>query len=877
MLAFGITVAVCVYYAYAHAILADANAGRFQPRFLVAELGDYLLWSILIGCVFAAFDLREADVRSRFVDALDARPYSNVTMIVGRALGVVATMVLPALATVAALQAAGVFARWAGLWTGGSFEPVSLASFVLLDVLVSLFAWVSMVLLLAAGLRNRMAVLLAAAVILALQFRIVSVAPAYLLNAVSVISTTGAWASDIATEFANADRLAQRCAVLVLGIGCCVAAAAISPRSDGASRVRRAAIGGMTILSAGAAIFLVALHGTSAIEKRGEWLEAHSAAAMNEAATRCDVEAITGSVRIEPGRSLEVDIDALVRTPTRGAHRLVFSLNPGMTVYSLTLGGESPPYMHEAGLLTVIPRRWLAPGSSLVLSIRAKGIPDADFGYLDSAVDWRRRSATNLIKYLGTQASLFHRRYVALTPAVHWLPASGANIDREDPSKRVPDFFHLELDVKVPPGWYVAGSGRQPGNQGQTGFRFRTTTPVAEATLFAAPFERVATELRGHELELLISEEHLPNLKRFANATGVIEGHIAELLGTIEEMGLSYPERTLSLVEVPTSLRTYRGGWRMDALRTPGVLLLREEGLPTVQAGYYDNLVPLDERPEYLAEHLIIYFLNDWLGGNVFQSLGGNLLASTGPSGDGAVAVDAILRDLAYRSLNPWGPLDSSVWFTAHDFDTEAYFGTSVWEMVTGTTSGHFGNMVWRTSQRPGTWDLAQRTSLAAITGWPDPYQSFALLSQMGNAMEGVILGKAGAKRVASLLGELRRRFEGRGFTLRDALAVADQVHHGLGGLLDELFSRSALPGFLVSPFGVSRLPDDASGQDRYQVTVHVRNQEPVGGWVSLGTSDYGGEGKPVYVPSNSAVEIGLISEVLPDQLWLVPYLSLNR
>ena len=166
----------------------------------------------------------------------------------------------------------------------------------------------------------------------------------------------------------------------------------------------------------------------------------------------------------------------------------------------------------------------------------------------------------------------------------------------------------------------------------------------------------------------------------------------------------------------------------MDPLRTPGVLLLREEGLPTVQAGYYDNLVPLDERAEYLAEHLIIYFLNDWLGGNVFQSLGGSLLASTGPSGDGAVAVDAILRDLAYRSPNPWGPVDSSVWFTAHDFDTEAYFGTAVWEMVTGTTSGHFGNMVWRTRQRPGTWDLAQRTSLAAITGWPDPYRSFALV-----------------------------------------------------------------------------------------------------------------------------------------------------
>ena len=66
---------------------------------------------------------------------------------------------LPALATVAVLQAAGMVARWVGFWMGDPFEPVSLASFVLLDVLVSLFAWTSMVVLLAAGLRYRMAVL----------------------------------------------------------------------------------------------------------------------------------------------------------------------------------------------------------------------------------------------------------------------------------------------------------------------------------------------------------------------------------------------------------------------------------------------------------------------------------------------------------------------------------------------------------------------------------------------------------------------------------------------------------------------------------------------------------------------------------------------
>ena len=37
------------------------------------------------------------------------------------------------------------------------------------------------------------------------------------------------------------------------------------------------------------------------------------------------------------------------------------------------------------------------------------------------------------------------------------------------------------------------------------------------------------------------------------------------------------------------------------------------------------------------------------------------------------------------------------------------------------------------------------------------------------------------------------------------------------------------------------------------------------------------GEGEPIRVPGNSAVEIGRVYDSAPDQLWLHPYLSLNR
>ena len=86
------------------------------------------------------------------------------------------------------------------------------------------------------------------------------------------------------------------------------------------------------------------------------------------------------------------------------------------------------------------------------------------------------------------------------------------------------------------------------------------------------------------------------------------------------------------------------------------------------------------------------------------------------------------------------------------------------------------------------------------------------------------------------------------------------------------------LPGFVASPVDVVRLAEDENGHaESYQITVHVRNEQPVAGAVRLGYNEYVAATDPMWVPGRSAVEIGVVTTVLPDQLWLLPYLSLNR
>ena len=794
-LAGGATLAVSIYYAYAHGVMSSANAGRFGPRFLIAELGVYLLWLLLVGVVFMAFDIRNGDMRARIAEALDARPVSNVSVITGRALGVVAAVALPVLGTVLVLQILGTLARAADFWMGDPIEPVSLASFVLLDVLVAIFVWCATVLLLSSVLRNRLAVLLAAALLLALQVWAMTTVPVYLLPAVSVVSSAGGWASDITVQFADFDRVLQRSAVLVLGVGICILAAALHPRGEGEVRFRLGILGTAAALVAVAGLATVALRGIGMIEKRDGWLAVHRAAATTQTTARPDIERITGTVAIDPGDRLDLDIDLHLRVHDIDTPSWVFSFNPGLQLTELRHGEAAIPFVHESGLLTIEAGQPME--GAFVLSLRAHGVPDPDFGYLDSAVDWRRRPGPNLLKYLGTEASVFHRNYVALTPAVHWLPTSGSNVDREDPSRRHADFLHLDLVVDVPSGWWVAGPGRQPEAEGApTNHRLRTDSPIQDVALLASDFERRAVNVQGIELELLLTAKHMPNLDYFAEAGDEITKQLADLFGKLADADLAYPERVLSLVEVPSSLRTYRGGWRMDAVRTPGILLLREEGLPTIRTGYYGREIPADRRQEFLVAGLHIYFLNAWNSGNAYQALGGNLIASTSPVGTGAVALDAVTRDLAYRVLNPWGP-ETSVWFSAHSYDADAYFGTSVWDTITGLGAGHFGNMLGRTSWwRGDMWAEAGRISLARIEAGKEPHLSFSLMALKGKALEGVLLGTAGVQGMGALLGELRRRHEGRSFAVEDLLVVADEIAPGLAGVVGEALSEPGLPGF---------------------------------------------------------------------------------
>jgi hypothetical protein len=195
------------------------------------------------------------------------------------------------------------------------------------------------------------------------------------------------------------------------------------------------------------------------------------------------------------------------------------------------------------------------------------------------------------------------------------------------------DFFNVELTVGVPKGWLVAGPGRRikAGEDNRFDlYRFAPPSVVPEVALLASEYESRSYETDGIMMELLVHKKHMKNLDVLADTKEKIREYIDTTLKEAKEAGLSYPYDGLTLVEVPTVLRTYGGGWRLDTVQTmPAIMFLKELSLPTAR---FDSAFRNPERfknqeggiAKAKWDRLKTYFENDFSGGNIFTGVARN-------------------------------------------------------------------------------------------------------------------------------------------------------------------------------------------------------------------------------------------------------------
>ncbi|MCY3838809.1 MAG: hypothetical protein OXH09_09245 [Gammaproteobacteria bacterium] len=740
-LAIFVTLALFGFYAWLEGVYSTSVIGRFGTRFEAGQYGVYLLGAMLLALVFLSLDIRERDEHDRIADVVDSRPFPNIVLVAGQVAGLTFTVWFPMIVALGLVQAFGMVARTFDWWMGDTIEPYSLVALATIDAIPVLTLWSSLLVLLVVVLRNRLVAALTALFVIGCLGWIIPDVPAYLVEALIPVSNYASHASDLAPRFASPDVLFQRGALLLLAAGFVVFAAVWHPRADGSSRSRQVVAATVCLVSGGIGIGSLVVQAENGMQQRAAWLAAHRLAAQQEARTRVDVVRLGGSVGVSPGRNLDIDVVIAFEVP-RELTALVFSFNPGMRISSLAVGGVETPFSHRDGLLTVNLSTPMPAGTTDLLSMGAAGVPDPRFAHLDGAVDPWRVSARNALSALGREAGIFERSYVGLMPAVHWLPASGANVDRDDPARRARDFFLVDLAVDVPEGWLVASVGGRHADDGGA-FRFASDVPVAEVPLFASRFDRRAIVVDGIDVELLAHPDHFRGFRMY-DIEGALISHLEQVHQDLRNLDLGFPLSAMSFVEVPTRLRTFRGGWLLDGEPgLPGVVPLKENGLPMVRPEHR-YLVSRNRRSEQVdAEEKLFQLHNisrnlDAMagGGGIMTGFVGSLLATTGARGEGAVALDRICRRLAYDLVEP------RVYYveglkSAHNYDTVEGRGTAFASMLSFLILEDRRPLFRRGRvfvDRPEVWDRALGSPLWGLETDRDPAGVGARPGSQGNA-----------------------------------------------------------------------------------------------------------------------------------------------
>ena len=876
-------VAYCAFNHYVHGV-ASPSAGAVSPRFIAHGFSAAALCMALLGSALLAFDFRVRDEQERIVGPLDTRPLSNMEFLVGKLLALVATACLPIIVAAAFIQTGGTVAS--ELWNVGTpLEPVSLARVLLMDLFPMLVLWNSVVIFLAAALVNRAVVALVSVVLFGgLAWYHVNV-PLDLLAEISLVGDIGGLGSDILPRFASATDLVQLVAVLTMAGGVLMAAAAIHRRPDAHFSARSAGVGVATAVAGAFGIGLLGADAHGRSEEWSEWATVH-AARQNEPVA--DVERLVGRIRIEPGERLMLDIELRLAAPQNETLReLLLSLNPGLEIAGLTVDGREVTFEHAKGLLIANLPAPLRPGSAAHLAIQASGVPDARFAYLDGAIDVESKPISRSgLWLLGTEPSLFDRGFVALMPAIRWLPTPGANFGTD---RRPRDLHSVDVEVEVPLGWLVAGPGRRKrlnGDDVSERFRFEPPMPVPEFALIASRFESRRVTVEGVDVEALFHPRHRRNYDLHAGVgqRGIGARSLAEsFLRRAASFGVHYPYDGLSLVEVPAMLRAYGGGWRMaSVLGQPGMVLIREHGFPTAPfdvayRGEGPNII--DKLVLYLAP----YFGADFAGGNFARAATRNVFSfvSCG-AGDEMIALEFLLDELASRLVAGQG-LSVAATFSAHVFDqtTDSTLATTVDRLLGTTASVHEAAALHETN-RPAVWDKVATGPLVSLDLDGDPRLALGVLMLKSSVTASAMIDAFGEHAAGNLLAALRRGHERRCYNVADVLDAAAGTAEGLDLLIRDYLYERSMPGYLVSPPEVVRLADDEFGRPRYQTRLHVRNDEAATGFVRLAyrgwsPSYFDGHGETLRIDGHTSLELGVVTEQPPEQATLKVYLARNR
>ncbi|MCY3541233.1 MAG: hypothetical protein OXH31_04925 [Gammaproteobacteria bacterium] len=869
------------------------------PKYFTASLMTWYLVLTTIGAIYLGTNLRVKNDQNWIYEVVESRPVSNLELVFGRLLCVTALMSLPVVFTLIFVSVFGYIDNLFDLAYGDSPEVWSVLAFVIWDIVPNLAFWGALAMFLTMAFRTRLAGALSTFVLyigwcalsLGLPLEVINeplrvptvsalmqavpLLPFWLLDSLQSFSAAALYPSELAPTFMTWPLVVQRLAMLLLTAAVVFGAANFFPRSQ-ASRKAGPRMGITCVVIAITLLGILSFRAWFSIEQTAQWEETHAGL---ETSKHLDLEHVTGRVELRPGKFMSLDLTLRLRALDRVQAKVgIFALNPGLNIDDLFLNGTRVvDYEFKQGVLKV---PWVSMVNTVELRVLARGKPNQSFAYMDAAINVAQLNGKQLRRFrnLGTKSSIFRSDYVVLLPGVHWYPTPGAATGRANLDETGTDFHTFDLKIATNSNWLVAAPGqRERILEGSSNtHRIQSLVPVPAITIVSSRFVRRAMTVDGVEFELLISPNHEALLEHFVGTEIDLKEWLTERLDRARALGLEYPYERFTVVEVPSSLRIFGGGWQMDStLGPPGLFLVRESRLRSIRFEQ-DNFLRWDEgeqRRKFRLSSLLNELEYDLVAENPYVAISKNFLTNqTKPSGSGALALQFVLDRLVSQFV----------------MEKETYF--SIQDLLVSDLKDVYYNL-WFGKEfagayfdQPSVWFSAESISLKDLEMLPDPYMRSKVLWHKGYAVIRTLRDQYDTNVLGTMFRELLEQHRGRTFSVEDLAKLTPKQNKPLLSVIGDLLFTTKAPGYIASRPSIS-LIDIPFGPDEYLTSFELYNEQESPGFIRVYDGDspiYELEGKgvitePVWFDAKQAKKITIRSNQPYRSLDVKPYFSRNR
>ncbi len=571
-------------------------------------------------------------------------------------------------------------------------------------------------------------------------------------------------------------------------------------------------------------------------------------------------------------------------TNNKWPKELQFYFNSGINVINAMIDGEAVDVSRNLSIISISSSN--INNDTAVIQLNYIGTPNDELSYFNIDTE-KRQTLQRLDPLLAAKKSVFaSNQYLLLTKESFWYP-----IVAERNAFRISNFFTSEIKVKGNSGLIYLTQGNQHSSSDWS--VFEGDAKYAKLSIVGGDFISKTLDVDSVKFGILIKQENTFYEKYFENISDTLPSLIKTLKNDYERnLGLKYPYKRLTFVEVPVHFKSYFRGWSLSNENTqPEFVFVPEAG-----AGIYQfNLASSSKREKDRAKRDNRELLPKEMESNLFVNLIGNTFSQ--PSGRGGFFG---FRNDVGRSLSSWSPYSLFPLFYNYSFaidekdlpflnmSIESYMVSHINSSFNrfGDLSGNDKSILFLKKNKKKLVELADEENLKVSIG--------DLMLSIGNRKFALAQQKIGVDNFSSFIDSLLKKNIGQ--------IIPESAFNKVIGEEDqnnEIPTNINLPAFLFGNTNVYEFTND--NKKSYFISIEVANQGEADGLIKAsvfggGRGNRGGgpgggpPGPPpggsggmtatfedlFFIPKGKNAKIGIIISNAPRRMSLHTYLSQN-